>query len=89
VLTERGSEFERRATFDLEELIYWISSDAAFELACQYELKNRVSGQDFRRMMFAKHIELMSIVKPEWGARKAREYEAVLAQSPYHDDSKT
>src|SRR5688500_16141149 len=70
VVTERGSEFERRSTTDREELLYWLISDAVFDAACVFEVRNRVKGQDFRRVLFSKKIELMSAIRPDWARRQ-------------------
>jgi hypothetical protein len=86
VVTERGQEFRRRTTTDAEELLYWLISGVAFEMACKYELQHRVSQQDFRRLMFQKEIELISKVSPVWADRKRMEIDAILAEHPYSDD---
>lgn len=85
VVTERGSEFERRRTADRDELLYWLISDAVFDAACEFEVRNRIDGQDFRRMLFAKKIELMCAVRPEWARRQREEIERVLEANPYND----
>ncbi len=85
VITERGSELERRTTKSQDEILYWLASDMAFDLAGKFELQNRVVGQDPRRLMFAKEVELLSSIHPEWGERKTREYAATLSEYPYVD----
>ena len=50
VVTERGSEFERRKTKDVDELLYWFVSGDVGQLARDWELKRRVDGQDSRRL---------------------------------------
>jgi len=85
VITERGSEFERRNTESQDQILYWLTSDTVFDLACKFELHNRVAGQDSRRLMFAKKIELMSLVDPAWGERKANEHQGILSKHPFVD----
>ena len=86
VITERGRELERRRTPNRDELLYWLVSDATFESACSFELRNRVKGQDFRRLLFSKEIELMSAIKPAWGVKKRSEVQKVLESHPYRDN---
>lgn len=85
VVTERGNEYVRRETDDPDELLYWLVSDVACEVAQQYELRRRVPGCDSRRLWFAKHVELLSNVCPNWGSRKRAEYDGVLATYPFND----
>jgi hypothetical protein len=85
VVTERGSEFERRRTTDREELLYWLIAGAVFDAACEFEVRNRVEGRDFRRTLFAKKIELMAAIQPEWASRQRAEIERVLEAHPYDD----
>jgi hypothetical protein len=85
VVTERGSEFERRRTTDRDELLYWLISDAVFDAACEFEVRNRIEGRDFRRMLFSKKIEFMSAIRPEWATRQRAEIERVLEANSYND----
>ncbi len=83
---ERGHVYNERKTQDLDELLYWIMKDITRSMASEYELANRVPKTDFRRMLFAKDLELLGSLKPEWRERKQREYDAVLAQYPFNDE---
>jgi hypothetical protein len=49
VVVERGQELERRTTRDLDELFYWVFKGVTFDMACQFELRNRIPNADFRR----------------------------------------
>ena len=85
VRTERGAENERRISENEDELLFWLFSDFVFDLACKYELENRVPGQDFRRLLFSKRIELMGTIKPEWAERTSNDIQEILAKHPYSD----
>ena len=85
VSCERGSEFSRRSTRDLDELFYWIFADATWSMASRYELKHRRHGEDFRRQMFAKHLEILGALSPPWAERHAAKYERILAEHPFND----
>ncbi len=85
VVTERGSEFERRKTKDPDELLYWLLYDVAFDMACQYEVEHRIEGQDFRRLMFEKKVEYMATLSPEWADRVRDHNASVLAEHPFSD----
>jgi len=86
VVTERGAEFERRETKDPEELLSWFVCDLTLEIAGTWELKNRIPSQDFRRLLFKKHVELLRGINPTWADQQQAQYEDVLTQHPFDDD---
>lgn len=85
VVTERGSEFERRETTDPTEILYWLVSDVTAQVARQYELQHRQPGVDSRRMWFDFDVQLLSGIRGEWGKRKRAEYDQVLEKHPFRD----
>jgi hypothetical protein len=85
VVSERGHEFERRITQNLDDILYWSISSATFSMACKYELKHRIPNQDFRRLMFQKEIELIKKIREDFAKRKQKEIEDVLMKHPYDD----
>lgn len=85
VVVERGQEMRRDTTPSLDELLYWIIRDATFGIAVAYELAHRVAGQDFRRILFAKQVELISRLGPTWGERCAEEQREILRKHPFDD----
>lgn len=86
VVVERGEELRRDTTRDLSELLYFVFETITFSLACKHELHHRVSGQDVRRLLFAKQVELLSSLSPEWAERESREHEQILLKHPFRDD---
>ncbi|GAA4805954.1 Imm63 family immunity protein [Lysobacter hankyongensis] len=87
VVTERGSEFERRTTTSQDDLLYWLASDMVFSIAGHYELNHRELGRDSRRIMFARELELMGRINPAWRGRKEAEIMDILARHPYRDEN--
>lgn len=85
VITERGSEFERRKTNDVDEIIYWFVSGGVGQLARDWELERRVDGQDSRRLWFLKEVDLLHSINPEWAKRKERHQQSVLKEHPFND----
>lgn len=85
VVTERGLELERKSYTDKSEILYRLVSDTTFWMAAAYEFKNRVDGQDFRRIMFAKQVELMERVSPEFGEKTRLKIAETLRHNPYDD----
>ena len=86
VVTERGSEFERRKTRESDELLYWFVSGDVSQLARDWELERRVEGQDSRRLWFAKELEMLDALNPEWAKRKELHQNNVLKEHPFNDN---
>ncbi len=83
---ERGQDNGRgQRTRDVEELLYWFLLQTAVSIAHAYEFANRVEGPDFRRVVFAKELELLGRAGPEWRARREAEIAAMLAEDPWRD----
>ena len=85
IVTECGNEYERRQTNDDSELLSWFVRDLTRELAQEWELKNRIRGQDTRRLWFQKHIELLGQIDLMWAEKQQIEYDSVLDSNPFDD----
>jgi hypothetical protein len=86
VTVERGQELERKTTSDLDELLYLIFASVTFSMAVKYEGKHRVSGQDFRRIMFQKQEELLGELNENWQRREEEEHRLILEKHPFDDE---
>lgn len=51
----------------------------------KFELKNRIQGQDFCRIVFSKQIELFGLINDEWKSRKEEYIQQILRRSPFND----
>ena len=87
VVTERGSEWQRRSTSSEYEALQWLVDDLTWGIASGYELAHRIAGEDSRRQMFAKQIELLTAINPEWAAQKAEYYRQLLLRHPFNDST--
>lgn len=86
VVVERGAEVLRESTSDLNELLYWVFQSVTFSMACAYELEHRIPGQDSRRLMFSKQVELLTSIDPEMGRRGKDEIAKTLRNAPFNDN---
>ena len=86
VSAERGTEFSREKTTEIEELLFWIFSSVTFEMAVKYELAHRIKGQDFRRLLFQKQFELLRALNSAWAVRMEKEKEQILLDHPFVDN---
>ena len=85
VRTERGAEYERRRTRDERELLYWLLGDLTFQLACDFEVRNRRHGEDFRRQLFTKQLEYFGALEAAWAVRCRAEQTEILKDHPFND----
>ena len=85
VNSERGNEYERHTTEDINELLYWIIKDITSEIASNYEFSNRLPCADSRRLWFKKWVELMGIIDPKFQKRLEEEINEILKDAPYTD----
>ncbi|AFM12670.1 immunity 63 family protein [Turneriella parva] len=85
VILERGKESERRSTPDLEEFFYWIFKAITWSMAVDFELSNRIIGEDCRRMIFQKQSELLGALDQNWQRRFGSETAQLLQQFPFDD----
>jgi hypothetical protein len=84
-VVERGEELERLTTKLLDELLYRVFESIISTLSYDYELQNRVEGQDGRRIAFPKQIELFRALSPEWANRCAEKIDETLKEYPFND----
>lgn len=85
VVSERGTEFERRHSKDFKKVLYWILKDIVFIMASEYEIENRRSDEDFRRILFAKKIELMEKLDHNYAKWLRAELDKILEEHPFED----
>lgn len=85
VTTERGLELDRERYASAEELLYAAVGLDTFFLGVDFEFRNRVPDRDCRRLIFAKQIELLEAIDPDWAARKEREIAEILSGNPFVD----
>lgn len=85
IVTERGRETSRRATKEKDEFLYWMLADLTLWMAVEFEVKHRIEKQDFRRLLFAKQLELLDKVNPKWVDKRRWEINETLQKHPFSD----
>lgn len=83
IVVERGEELERRSTLILHQLLYWVFASVTFSMACDYELTHRRRGEDVRRIIFRRQLELLRSLDPSWAKLRAAELAVTLAAHPF------
>ncbi len=54
-----------------------------FDAAAIYEAKNRILGQDFRRIMFSKELQYLNAIGKEYAEMAELEYDNILKVNPF------
>ena len=80
VVSERGQEQERRRTREKDELLYWVFRGVTFSMATSWEVAHRQPDEDFRRGLFARQLELLERLEPDWAQRYRLEKAARLRE---------
>ena len=83
VIVERGQERDRKSFDSLDGLLEQIFDDITFGMAFSYELEHRIETQDCRVIGFAKQVELLERLNPDWAARETARHEAILRHAPF------
>jgi hypothetical protein len=85
IVNERGNE-SKRSTSDLDELLYWIFDGVTSSMASDFERLHRRKGEDFRRLWFSKHLELLSQLSLDWASRTEKYLCEVSKEYPFQDE---
>ena len=86
VVIERGEELQRKKFHDVNDLLFEVFYKITFDMAKQYELYNRVEGQDFRKILFTHQLNLMKCLDSTWHDKAKNEIDIILEKNPYNDN---
>lgn len=84
-MAERGKEFSRKFTAELDLFLYWVFADVTSQMAGRHELQNRRPDEDSRRQRFAKQAELMGAISWDWAVKMRAEHAGILILHPFRD----
>ncbi|MBH5329812.1 hypothetical protein H9Q10_09040 [Eikenella sp. S3360] len=87
IIAERGRILRDDRSTSLHRFLYYPLQDITHQAACRHELEHRQPNQDFRRILFAKQLELLAKIHPDYAARRQAEIDTILRQHPYRDDA--
>ena len=87
IFKERGEVVFDKITYDFDELLFWVFDDITSAMSYDYELKNRIEEQDFRRIGFNYQVELMTNLNKVWGEKTEKKQKKILENYPFDDFS--
>ena len=82
---DRGERFLNNVTSSIFEVSYWVIKFQVFLMASNYEHTHHICGRDFRRVMFAKALELFDALGGNYRKRAEIDIDEILKESPYDD----
>jgi len=85
LFTEKGQIRFDRTSQQIVDITYWILEDLIFDIALKYATNNREKGEDFRRKLFAKELEIWSLFGEKYYEIKKQDIQATLKDNPYVD----
>ncbi|WP_417813918.1 Imm63 family immunity protein [Thalassospira alkalitolerans] len=83
ICEERGLIIHDNKTNNIDELLYWIFQNISFEMALDYEFKNRKKGQDTRKILFSKQLEILQKISEKWKLKRQEEINGILKFNPF------
>ena len=78
VVVERGQEQERKSSEDIKEILFHVFEAVTFEMASDWELKNRKENEDFRIQLFKHQEELLKQIDEEFFLRIKKKHDKLL-----------
>ena len=85
VFTEKGKIREKKELVTEDDVLWYVLEVVLFNVAMDYAIKNRKKGEDFRRILFKKEIELYSRFGENFKMRKVEAINRILECNPYID----
>ncbi|MBC8536433.1 Imm63 family immunity protein [Feifania hominis] len=85
IFTERGKVRDHKILNSEEDVLWYVLDEILFDIALDFAEKNMIKGEDFRRQLFKKEIELYSKFGDFFKKRKIAEIEKILKSDPYRD----
>ncbi|WP_085644067.1 MULTISPECIES: Imm63 family immunity protein [Thalassospira] len=73
IIEERGCLLSKKKASSVDEVLYWMFSMVTFDMACDYELKNRDKSSDSRKIIFSKQLEILGKISENWRERRQKE----------------
>ena len=84
---DRGERRGHDVYADLAEFLYRWYSAIVWLIAYKYACQQRTPGQDIRRLLFARELELLKQLGENYYQRKKAEIDQILIDAPYNDAS--
>lgn len=85
LFTEKGHISKHEITREESQIAYFVLEECIFNIALQYATQNRKSGEDFRRNLFKKELDIWKNIDEDGYNMKISEIKHILKENPYDD----
>ena len=86
-IDDRGNVEPEAVYRDLDDILFILYWGITSNLAIEYASINQKAGQDWRRALFSKQLELLQILGESYYTKGKYKIEEVLKNNPYNDTS--
>jgi hypothetical protein len=83
---DRGGIVDEKLYNDLEEVFFRLCWDVISSISISYASKNRISGYDWRRIMFKKRLDILQTLGESFYQKGKIMIEEILKENPYDDE---
>jgi len=83
---DRGGIVENKTFSNIEDLYFELCWQMVSEISTNYASKNRKEGEDWRRIMFSKRIELLNEISEKFALHGKKKIDDILSENPYDDE---
>ena len=83
---ERGGIIEQRLFNNFSDICFELCWSLCSSISIKYASKNRIKGEDWRRVIFPKSIQLLGKISLEFAERGQAEIDKILEENPYDDE---
>lgn len=85
IIFERGNISKHYRSAKIEDILYPLFKSITLALASKYEMENRNTSKDPRRLRWKKQLELLKIIDIDFRDTRRKEMEEILKNYPYVD----
>jgi hypothetical protein len=83
---DHGESYPEVVTKSLFEISYLILKHPVRLMSTKYKTRNKIVGQDFRRIMFQKELQYFNVLGDEYKQKAEKEINDILNEYPFEDD---
>lgn len=85
VVMERGKINKIIESVEIDDIIYTIFESITFSLASEYEASHRRIGEDSRKQLWEKQLELLGKINERFAEKCKQEIDRILKIAPYRN----
>jgi hypothetical protein len=85
LFTEKGIIQVDTILDNIRDVLWNVLCEVSFDISNKFAIKYTKDGEDFRRKVFEKELEIFSLFGKDFRDRKEKEIQDILLDNPYKD----